>query len=72
MVYLPVGLLLHAQRALATATTHGSSVVDEQLQHLSLQVTILCISPVRASSIQHMIYQLHSMQGQILQDCDIV
>ena len=46
MVYLPVGLLLHAQRALATAPTHGSSVMDEQLQHLSLQVTILCISPV--------------------------
>ena len=32
------GLLLHAQRALAVATTSSSSIGD-QLQHLNLQVT---------------------------------
>lgn len=46
------GLLMHAQRALAVATTSSSSIGD-QLQHLNLQVIYISVHDVDMCSCMH-------------------
>ena len=45
MVAFSAGLLVHAQRALAVATSGSTHVIEEQLQRLSMQVSFrfICV-----------------------------
>ena len=43
MVGCSAGLLAHAQRALAVATTGSTHSVEDQLQHVSMQVKALAL-----------------------------